>query len=69
MIMKAKEIGYKITFQTGDSITIKHGNDGVDGKDGKDGNDGYNGVDGVTLLLVSLRIRMESIIGRLTENS
>lgn len=45
---EGKEIGYKITFQTGDSITIKHGNDGVDGKDGKDGNDGYNGVDGVT---------------------
>ena len=30
---EGKEIGYKITFQTGDSIDIKFGHDGKDGKD------------------------------------
>ena len=43
-----KEVGYKITFQSGETITIKHGIDGTDGEDGSDGKDGSNGVDGVT---------------------
>ncbi len=32
-----EEVGYAITFQAGNSITIRHGKDGIDGKDGADG--------------------------------
>ncbi len=54
---EGKEIGYKITFQDGKSITIKHGingldgKDGANGKDGKDGQDGSDGIDGLTPLI------------------
>ena len=41
-----KEIGYSITFSSGKSITIYHGNDGKDGSDGSDGKDGTDGTDG-----------------------
>lgn len=43
-----EETGYTITFQNGNSITIRHGKNGADGKDGANGNDGTNGTDGVT---------------------
>ncbi len=45
-----KEIGYKVTFESGETITINYGVDGKDGKDGKDGidgKDGKNGTDGI----------------------
>lgn len=45
-----KEIGYKVTFESGETITINYGVDGKDGKDGKDGidgKDGKNGADGI----------------------
>ena len=48
------EIGYKILFSSGNSITIYHGKDGQDGadgapgQDGEDGTDGADGKDGVT---------------------
>lgn len=35
--------GYTITFQTGQSITIMNGKDGLNGKDGVNGKDGING--------------------------
>ena len=41
-----KEIGYSITFSSGKSITIYHGNDGKDGADGSDGQNGTDGTDG-----------------------
>ena len=44
------EVGYKITFDKGDSVTIYHGKDGADGNDGadgKDGKDGYTPVIGI----------------------
>ena len=34
--------GYLITFSSGKTITIYHGNNGTDGEDGQDGNDGKN---------------------------
>ena len=40
------EIGYKILFSSGKSITIYHGNDGKDGADGAPGQDGADGTDG-----------------------
>lgn len=42
-----EEVGYTITFQAGNSITIRHGKNGNDGKDGKDGADGATPVIGV----------------------
>ena len=39
-----KEIGYSITFGSGKSITIYHGNDGKDGAAGANGQDGKDGV-------------------------
>ena len=39
-----EEVGYTISFQTGESITIKNGKNGKDGKDGEDGTDGTNGI-------------------------
>ena len=42
-----KEVGYTITFASGKSITIYHGNDGQNGNDGKDGKDGYTPIIGV----------------------
>ena len=39
-----KEVGYTITFSSGKSITIYHGNDGKDGKDGIDGTTPQIGV-------------------------
>ena len=39
-----KEIGYSITFGSGKSITIYHGNDGKDGAAGTNGQDGKDGV-------------------------
>ena len=39
-----KEIGYSITFGSGKSITIYHGNDGKDGATGTNGQDGKDGV-------------------------
>ena len=42
-----KEIGYTITFSSGKSITIYHGNDGKDGSDGTDGKDGHTPIIGV----------------------
>ena len=38
-----EETGYTITFQSGESITIKHGTDGKDGVDGVNGTDGKDG--------------------------
>ena len=46
-----EEIGYTITFQTGESITIKHGENGKDGVDGTDGTDGSDGSDGTTPII------------------
>ena len=43
-----KEIGYAITFSSGKSITIYHGENGKDGADGSDGKDGADGSDGHT---------------------
>ena len=40
------EIGYSITFTSGKTITIYHGEDGKDGQDGADGKDGINGTNG-----------------------
>ena len=39
-----EETGYTITFQSGESITIKHGTDGKDGVDGVNGTDGKDGA-------------------------
>ena len=39
-----KEVGYSITFSSGKSITIYHGNDGKDGADGTDGTTPQIGV-------------------------
>ena len=38
-----EEIGYTITFTSGKTITIYHGQDGADGKDGINGADGKDG--------------------------
>lgn len=40
------QIGYTITFSSGESIIIYHGKDGKDGKDGNDGKDGKDGAMG-----------------------
>ena len=45
------EVGYTITFSSGKSITIYHGNDGKDGADGSDGKDGADGKDGHTPII------------------
>lgn len=37
VVENGEEVGYTITFQTGNSITIRHGKNGNDGKDGADG--------------------------------
>ena len=37
------DAGYTISFQTGQSITIMNGKDGLNGKDGVNGKDGING--------------------------
>ena len=39
-------IGYTISFTSGKTITIYHGQDGKDGADGNDGTDGSDGADG-----------------------
>ena len=39
-------IGYTISFTSGKTITIYHGQDGKDGADGNDGADGSDGADG-----------------------
>lgn len=44
IIEGGKETGYTITFQSGKTITIKHGKDGADGADGVDGVDGNDGT-------------------------
>ena len=41
-----EEVGYTITFKSGKTITIYHGEDGKDGQDGADGKDGINGENG-----------------------
>ncbi len=41
-----EEIGYTITFTSGKTITIYHGQDGADGKDGINGENGADGKDG-----------------------
>ena len=41
-------VGYTITFDKHDPITIYHGQDGKDGQNGADGKDGANGQDGST---------------------
>ncbi len=41
-----EEVGYTITFKSGKTITIYHGEDGKDGEDGADGKDGINGENG-----------------------
>ena len=46
-----KEVGYSITFSSGKSITIYHGNDGKNGSDGEDGKDGKDGTDGHTPII------------------
>ena len=38
-----KEVGYTITFSSGKSITIYHGENGKNGSDGSDGKDGTDG--------------------------
>lgn len=43
-----KNVGYKISFQNGNPITIYHGKDGANGANGTNGTNGTNGNDGVT---------------------
>ena len=45
------EIGYTITFDKHDPITIYHGHDGQNGQDGTNGVDGTNGTDGHTPII------------------
>jgi hypothetical protein len=40
------EVGYTISFSSGESITIYHGKDGADGSDGAPGQNGEDGKDG-----------------------
>lgn len=42
-----KEIGYTITFNGHNPVTIFNGKDGVDGKDGKDGENGHTPMIGI----------------------
>lgn len=48
VMQDGKEVGYTITFNKSNPITIHHGKDGQNGSNGKDGQDGSDGKDGVT---------------------
>ena len=60
IIKDGKEIGYTISFNKNEDITIYNGIDGKDGKDGENGKDGKDGLDGVNGSTPSIGVNQDS---------
>ncbi len=55
-----KDVGYTITFASGNSVTIYHGRDGKDGANGQDGADGKDGQDGKDGYTPQISVRQDT---------